>query len=172
MSGRTSSLGWGRFPAQMTRDSFLPRRGATYVALVILAGVAIIGYSAANLRPFGLPAELQKDFFEQWLILAALTLLSGSATVRASVGPSYHFHFRNIRLHLGSAVRRERRRNYRRAGRVNHLDLASQATQRVLPRAVQHGRAGGFDLAGGPSLPSTSWGQVSLRTVGCSREET
>ena len=103
MSGRTSSLGWGRFPAQMTRDSFLPRRGATYVALVILAGVAIIGYSAANLRPFRLPAELQKDFFEQWLILAALTLLSGSATVKlpsvpATISISETFVFTSVLL--------------------------------------------------------------------------
>ena len=88
MSGRTGFPGWGRLPGTMTRDSFLPRRGAAYVALVILAGLAIIGYSSANLRPFALRPELQGDFLTQWLTLAALTLLSGSATVKLPSVPA------------------------------------------------------------------------------------
>ena len=88
MSGWTSFSGWGQFPAQMTRDSFLPRRGATYVALVTTAGLATIGYSAAHLYPAGLTPEGNGRFIVQWFLLAALTLLSGSATVKLPSVPA------------------------------------------------------------------------------------
>src|SRR6476646_6434204 len=79
----------------MTRDSFLPRQGATYVALVIVAGLSVIAVSAIDVadRMRVLP------FF----MLAALTLLSGSATVRlpsvpATISISETFVFTSVLL--------------------------------------------------------------------------
>ena len=58
----------------MTRDFFIPRHGAAYVMFVIACGFCVIGFSAYDLAARILTA--------QWFTLAALTLLSGSATVK------------------------------------------------------------------------------------------
>jgi putative nucleotidyltransferase with HDIG domain len=80
----------------MTRDSFLPRRGAIYVAFVIIVGFAVIGLSAYSLAA----GMLTKG----WITLAALTLLSGSATVKlpsvpATISISETFVFTSVLLY-------------------------------------------------------------------------
>src|SRR6187399_1100775 len=80
----------------MTRDSFLPRQGATYVALVIVAGLSVIAASAIQIVTRGM---LSGPF----LMLAALTLISGSATVKlpsvpATISISETFVFTSVLL--------------------------------------------------------------------------
>jgi len=79
----------------MTRDSFIPRHGAAYVVFVIVAGLTVIGVSAVKVAAtmIGL----------QFFMLAALTLLSGSATVRlpsvpATISISETFVFTSVLL--------------------------------------------------------------------------
>jgi len=84
----------------MTRDSFLPRQGATYVALVIVVGFFVIAVSAMDVAA----RMLSVPFFT----LAALTLLSGSATVRlpsvpATISISETFVFTSVLLFGWSA---------------------------------------------------------------------
>ncbi len=86
----------------MTRDSFLPRRGAAYVALVIVAGLSVIALSAVDVTKHMLGVHGLK-LTAQWLTLAALTLISGSATVRlpsvpATISISETFVFTSVIL--------------------------------------------------------------------------
>jgi putative nucleotidyltransferase with HDIG domain len=79
----------------MTRDSFLPRRGAAYVAFVIIAGFGVISFSAIDV--------VARFWGAQWVSLAALTLLSGSATVKlpsvpATISISETFVFTSVLL--------------------------------------------------------------------------
>src|SRR4051812_27501381 len=96
-----------RGPPEMTRDSFFPRRGAAYVALVIIVGFSVISLSAYDVvRHMLAPQGLTLAF--QWLILAALTLLSGSATVKlpsvpATISISETFVFTSVILFGSSA---------------------------------------------------------------------
>jgi putative nucleotidyltransferase with HDIG domain len=86
----------------MTRDSFLPRHGATYVAFVIFAGYSVILLSGVDVTRQMLGRD-GLNFTGQWLTLAALTLLSGSATVRlpsvpATISISETFVFTSVIL--------------------------------------------------------------------------
>jgi len=79
----------------MTRDFLIPRQGAAYVLFVIAAGFCVIAFSAYDLAAKMLTA--------QWLALAALTLLSGSATVKlpsvpATISISETFVFTSVLL--------------------------------------------------------------------------
>lgn len=78
----------------------LSAQGRAYVSLVVVAGLTIVGLSLFDLlsRPIGY----------QWLILVALTLISGSATVRlpsvsASISVSETFVFTAVLLYGPSA---------------------------------------------------------------------
>ena len=80
----------------MVSQSTFTRLGKTYLWLVILAGLAIISWSIHQLyvEPIG----------QQWFILAALTLISGSATVKlpfsyASISISETFVFTAVLLY-------------------------------------------------------------------------
>src|SRR6187401_2572831 len=64
----------------MTRDSFIPRHGAAYVVFVIVAGLTVIGFSAVEVAA--------KMIGLQFFMLAALTLLTGSATVKLPSVPA------------------------------------------------------------------------------------
>jgi putative nucleotidyltransferase with HDIG domain len=84
----------------MTRDSFIPRHGAAYVVLVTASGFCVIAFSAYELAAGMLTA--------QWFTLAALTLLSGSATVKlpsvpATISISETFVFTSVLLFGPSA---------------------------------------------------------------------
>ncbi len=79
----------------MTRDLFIPRHGAGYVMFVIASGFCVIGFSTYDIAARMLTA--------QWFILAALTLLSGSATVKlpsvpATISISETFVFTSVLL--------------------------------------------------------------------------
>ena len=58
----------------MVSTPLLPKNGRAYVAAVIVAGFLVISWSVHQLtqHPVGI----------QWFLLAALTLISGSATVK------------------------------------------------------------------------------------------
>jgi HD-GYP domain-containing protein (c-di-GMP phosphodiesterase class II) len=80
----------------MTNRYPLPRLGKTYVSIVILAGAVIAGFSVHDL----ITAPLRT----QWVLLAALTLLSGSATVKlpsvpATISISETFVFTSVLLY-------------------------------------------------------------------------
>ena len=72
-----------------------------------------------------------------WFTLAALTLLSGSATVRLPSVPGDHFHFRDLRLHLCNPVWVSCWRADRRARRSNHFLLVGAASARTSPHPFQ-----------------------------------
>src|SRR5436853_4540390 len=78
----------------------MTRSGHAYLAVVIAFGACVIGYSLYHVRvePLGY----------QWYILAALALLSGSATVQlpsvsASISVSETFVFAAVLLFGGAA---------------------------------------------------------------------
>ena len=80
--------------------SLLPPRGRFFVAIVSIAGVAVIGHSVVDIWNESLGAR--------WLILAVLTLLSGSATVKlpsvpATISISETFVFTSVLLYGPSA---------------------------------------------------------------------
>jgi putative nucleotidyltransferase with HDIG domain len=84
----------------MMRDLFIPRHGAAYVIFVIASGFCVIGFAAYDLAARMLTA--------QWFTLAALTLLSGSATVKlpsvpATISISETFVFTSVLLFGPSA---------------------------------------------------------------------
>ena len=84
----------------MTRDFFIPRHGSAYVLFVIASGLCVIAFSAYDLAARMLTA--------QWFTLAALTLLSGSATVKlpsvpATISISETFVFTSVLLFGPSA---------------------------------------------------------------------
>jgi putative nucleotidyltransferase with HDIG domain len=84
----------------MTRDSFIPRHGAAYVLCVIASGFCVIAFSAYDVAARMLTV--------QWFTLAALTLLSGSATVKlpsvpATISISETFVFTSVLLFGPSA---------------------------------------------------------------------
>src|SRR4029453_7827325 len=83
----------------MTRDSFIPRHGAAYVLFVIASGFFVIAFSAF---------DVARMLTAQWFTLAALTLLSGSATVKlpsvpATISISETFVFTSVLLFGPSA---------------------------------------------------------------------
>lgn len=91
----------------MTRDFFLPRRGAFYVWCVIVGGLTAISVAGIDLGRlmFGPTGGI---FTPAWLTLAALTLFSGSATVRlpsvpATISVSEAFVFTTVVLYGTSA---------------------------------------------------------------------
>jgi HD-GYP domain-containing protein (c-di-GMP phosphodiesterase class II) len=76
----------------------LPRTGALYVALVTTAGLTAVAHSA-----YRLSHDASPEIFSGWIILAALTLISGSATVRlpsvpATISISEAFVFTSVIL--------------------------------------------------------------------------
>ena len=80
--------------------SLLPPRGRFFVAIVSVAGVAVIAHSVTDVWNEALGAR--------WLILAVLTLLSGSATVKlpsvpATISISETFVFTSVLLYGPSA---------------------------------------------------------------------
>ena len=84
----------------MTADFSIPFSGKVYVSVIFVLGLAAIVHSLASIiaEPIGY----------QWLLLAALTLLSGSATVRlpsipATISVSETFAFTSILL-FGTAA--------------------------------------------------------------------
>ena len=84
----------------MVSSPLLPATGRLYVAAVVLAGFAVIAWCIHDLtaHPIGY----------QWFLLAALTLISGSATVRlpavpASISISETFVFAAVLLYGPSA---------------------------------------------------------------------
>lgn len=84
----------------MTHRNPLPRLGKIYVTAVVLAGAVVAGLSAYDL----LTGPVRK----QWFLLAALTLLSGSATVKlpsvpATISISETFVFTSVLLYGPSA---------------------------------------------------------------------
>jgi putative nucleotidyltransferase with HDIG domain len=87
----------------MTRDFFLPRRGAFYVWLVIVGGLTAISFASVTLGRQML-GPMGGTFTPAWLTLAALTLFSGSATVRlpsvpATISVSEAFVFTTVVLY-------------------------------------------------------------------------
>ncbi len=84
----------------MVSTPLLPKNGRAYVAAVIVAGFLVISWSVHQLtqHPVGI----------QWFLLAALTLISGSATVKlpsvpASISISETFVFAAVLLYGPSA---------------------------------------------------------------------
>jgi GGDEF domain-containing protein len=80
----------------MSAQNFLSPRGRTYVYGVIVAGMFAVGASFAEM--------LAKPVSPEWFILAALTVISGSATVRlpsvpASLSVSETFVFTSVLLY-------------------------------------------------------------------------
>ena len=86
--------------------SSLPRSGVVYVTTVIAVGLSAVLFSVYKLYPHS------HTHLAQWSILAALTLLSGSATVRlpsvpASISISETFVFTSVMVHsaeLGAVI--------------------------------------------------------------------
>ncbi len=84
----------------MVSAPLLPKNGRAYVAAVIVAGFLVVSWSVhqLTLHPVGI----------QWFLLAALTLISGSATVKlpsvpASISISETFVFAAVLLYGPSA---------------------------------------------------------------------
>jgi len=84
----------------MVSSPLLPKNGRAYVATVIIAGFLVVSWSVYRLtvQPVGF----------QWFLLAALTLVSGSATVKlpsvpASISISETFVFAAVLLYGPSA---------------------------------------------------------------------
>src|SRR5215218_810816 len=84
----------------MVSSPLLPKHGRAYVSAVIVAGFLVVTWSVHQLseHPVGY----------QWFLLAALTLISGSATVRlpsvpASISISETFVFAAVLLYGSSA---------------------------------------------------------------------
>ena len=78
----------------------LPQRGQLFVAVVTLAGTAVIAHSISDVW--------RESLGPRWLILAVLTLLSGSATVKlpsvpATISISETFVFTSVLLYGPSA---------------------------------------------------------------------
>jgi putative nucleotidyltransferase with HDIG domain len=78
----------------------LPQRGQLFVAVVTLAGTAVIAHSISEVW--------RESLGPRWLILAVLTLLSGSATVKlpsvpATISISETFVFTSVLLYGPSA---------------------------------------------------------------------
>ena len=78
----------------------LPQRGQLFVAVVALAGTAVIAHSISEVW--------RESLGPRWLILAVLTLLSGSATVKlpsvpATISISETFVFTSVLLYGPSA---------------------------------------------------------------------
>ena len=80
----------------MVSSPLLPKNGRAFVSAVILAGFLVVSWSVRELiqDPVGL----------QWFMLAALTLVSGSATVKlpsvpASISISETFVFAAVLLY-------------------------------------------------------------------------
>jgi putative nucleotidyltransferase with HDIG domain len=70
---------------EMSGQSSLPRSGAIYVAIVVAVGLTVALFSAFQLSALALDPAGQ---FNQWYILAALTLLSASVTVKLPAVPA------------------------------------------------------------------------------------
>ena len=84
----------------MVSSPLLPKNGRAYVSAVITAGFLVVSWSVYQLtvHPVGF----------QWFLLAALTLVSGSATVKlpsvpASISISETFVFAAVLLYGPSA---------------------------------------------------------------------
>ena len=78
----------------------LPQRGQLFVAVVAIAGTAVIAHSISEVW--------RESLGPRWLILAVLTLLSGSATVKlpsvpATISISETFVFTSVLLYGPSA---------------------------------------------------------------------
>jgi HD-GYP domain-containing protein (c-di-GMP phosphodiesterase class II) len=88
-------------PDEMSGPSSLPRTGAIYVAIVVVIGLTVVLLSAYELAAIAL--RRQGDL-SQWYLLAALTLLSASVTVKlpsvpATISISETFVFTSVLLY-------------------------------------------------------------------------
>src|SRR5438874_1829374 len=84
----------------MVSKTSLSRFGRAYISVVILLGIVVVGGSLYQLYNTSIPY--------QWFLLAALTLISGSATVQlpsshASISISEVFVFTAVLLYGPSA---------------------------------------------------------------------
>jgi HD-GYP domain-containing protein (c-di-GMP phosphodiesterase class II) len=70
---------------EMSGHSSLPRSGAVYVATVVAVGLTVALFSTVGLASDAL--RLKGDFY-QWYLLAALTLLSASVTIKLPSVPA------------------------------------------------------------------------------------
>ena len=96
-----------------------------------------------------------------WLILAVLTIISGSASVKlpsipASLSVSETFVITSVLL-----LRRTCRHAHRRTRRAHHLPLAESETQGIPSRSVQHVRARYIDLGLRQAVLPLRWHQTS-----------
>jgi HD-GYP domain-containing protein (c-di-GMP phosphodiesterase class II) len=69
----------------MSGQSSLPRSGAIYVAIVVTVGLTVALFSAFDLAALAVRAGAK---FNQWYLLAALTLLSASVTIKLPSVPA------------------------------------------------------------------------------------
>src|SRR5215207_6776310 len=69
----------------MAGQSSLPRSGAIYVATVIAVGLTVALFSAFEVATF---AAFPQRYFKQWCLLAVLTLLSASVTIKLPSVPA------------------------------------------------------------------------------------
>src|SRR5215208_7034236 len=70
----------------MSGQSALPRSGAIYVYSVIAVGLTVVLFSVHDLA--GQALHPKTDDFYQWYMLAALTLLSASVTIKLPSVPA------------------------------------------------------------------------------------
>ena len=75
----------------------LSRAAKTYVCLVVASGAMVLIHSSYYLVSHGVSS--------QWFVLAALTLLTGSFTVKVPSTPVTHLRFRNVCVRNGNSVR-------------------------------------------------------------------
>ncbi len=116
----------------------LPQRGQLFVAVVAIAGTAVIAHSITDVW--------RESLGPRWLILAVLTLLSGSATVKLPFSPRHDFNLRDLRIYFGAPVRTLGWNNDCCAGWPDNLLLVRKAAKGTLSHRVQHGCACSFDL--------------------------
>src|SRR5918994_7162606 len=70
---------------EMSGQSSLPRSGAIYVAIVVTVGLTVALFSAFDLAALAVRTGAK---FNQWYLLAALTLLSASVTIKLPSVPA------------------------------------------------------------------------------------
>ena len=131
----------------MNQQRALSPRGRTYVVGVILAGLVAVGASFTEMlaHPVGY----------QWFVLAALTVISGSATVKlpsipASLSVSETFVFTSVLLFGPLPQAPDSSSRW-----ADHLALADTPTQE-LHRSFQHGGARAVNLGRKAMCSSTS----------------
>ena len=105
----------GLFAYMPSTFASLSKPARAYVALVVCAGTATIAHSLYTL--------IQQPIGWSWLILAVLTLVSGSATIRLPSLPATISVSEDIRIHVSSVIWLGRRNDDSSARRTGNLTL-------------------------------------------------